>query len=917
MFEGIKNRLTGFFDANKNAEARREALRKGILGCVENNRAVKLEIPCGAANILLDYMLERSYLDDVSKMEKFAVAPRRRNNRYVEWIRIDRLPVPPGDNEEYDLLARWQSVLSSLHAWNKKLYFLLKRESGQTSICVGIESFREDSESYRLHTSLINSMPGVMLSKLSDKDVQSLNVDLNVFEFTGAVTGIPSVRSGTKYSILQTLDQLAFGIRNDDPNSMYADSDFALVAIADPICDAQICDMISRYNQLGSDIHSQVRRSITNTDGGTQTTAFNGSLGIGAIIGLIAQIMSGGVAEPILGGTEALIALLSSTNGNTVGKNGGESVAKGLGGALNIGASISKGISFSHAEGHEFLNKFAQYSEMVIDHHAKRLREGRNLGFWNVGLYVLANSANDVKTVLGMLRSVYSGDESYYEPIRVHIFQAKSGADQYVKRGEFVPIINPSLPNCEKYINESWHLLGDAYQYVSTPLNTAELSIATSLPRKDVPGIRFVKNAVRFANNPGDSGKENSFSIGRIKDTGVEQLTQYCMNVDALVRHTLVTGGTGCGKTTTCKKIIGEVLKQRKHVLIIEPAKDEWARWAASRKVDGEDINLFMPGMRTIEGVRTIDGVKDDVRVQQLKINLFQPAAIAGARVDIRTHCERVIAMLNRCLPVDGVLPIIIDEAVYRYLEREFGQEFYEDDIEQKQKYPKLEGVLPVARDIIRERKYDKEISDNLLAALESRFSYFKRGKRNEILNVNYSTRWEDLFGKTTVVNLSKLANPSDRALIMSGLLFALREYRASEYEHNAEFRNLQIQSNPLSHLTVIEEAHNVLTKPTHEGAEKDVADQFSDMLSEIRSYGEGLMIIDQVPTRLIPDVIKNTHYKIAHRMSSPDDYQLMSAALGLRTDQMGVIPLLAQGEAIILGDRDDAASWVKVEKEV
>ena len=88
-------------------------------------------------------------------------------------------------------------------------------------------------------------------------------------------------------------------------------------------------------------------------------------------------------------------------------------------------------------------------------------------------------------------------------------------------------------------------------------------------------------------------------------------------------------------------------------------------------------------------------------------------------------------------------------------------------------------------------------------------------------------------------------------------------------------------------------------------------------MLSEIRSLGEGFMIIDQVPTKLIPDVIKNTNYKICHRMTSVDDCAVMAQALALRKDQEGIIPTLEQGNVVISSDLDDAASWVRVNKPI
>ena len=150
-------------------------------------------------------------------------------------------------------------------------------------------------------------------------------------------------------------------------------------------------------------------------------------------------------------------------------------------------------------------------------------------------------------------------------------------------------------------------------------------------------------------------------------------------------------------------------------------------------------------------------------------------------------------------------------------------------------------------------------------------------------------------------------------------LILSLYEYRVSAYNHDDEYRN-KAQKNMLLHMTVVEEAHNVLARPSIDNSgtgnpQQVVADLFGNMLSEIRSYGEGLMLVDQVPTRLIDDAIRNTNYKIAHRLSAKEDIDVMASALGLHTDQAGLIPLLQQGQAIITSDKDDAASWVKINK--
>lgn len=857
----IIKQLVGKLDSEEN----REKLEQNIFP----------EFPSELANPFMDYMLERSYLEDISGRTDFVSTKRTGKEA---WFRINRLPIHPNLSENYDLLARWQSVLASLHTWNDKLLFLLQRTNGKTNIYIGINSDNSDESKSRCQTALTNCMPGIEIEELNGDEKDSIKENLDTPD-VGAITGIPSFRKDTQYNVLQTLDQLAFGVRDIDGN----DVDFSLLVVAEPMNDTVISDTIAKFQQLGSEIHTEVKRSISETKGTQSSRSNNMTFGMATLLNTAACVLP--AAIPGVGSLLSMAAL--------------------AGVSLQHGRSNT--ITYSNSEQKEYLNKFAQYTEKLTDMHCERLRNGRNLGFWNVGIYVLGSLERNVTTVLGMLRSIYSGDKSYIEPIRIHRFKPNNKAAESMKSRNLIPLINPQI---ESQTGEEWHVLGKPYQYLSTPLNTQELSLVTSLPRKDVPGLRFVKTAVRFANNPGETKNENSLVIGKIKDTGIIQKNDYKIDINALVRHSLIVGGTGCGKTTTCKTIINTVLDKNIPVLIIEPAKDEYVRWAIAQKKAGKKINIFMPGTKTFEGER----------IEQLKLNPFQPAAIKDAEIDMLTRCEQLTALINASLPTSDVLPVIIDETFFAYLKSQsFGDDFLQGDMKQQANYPKLEGVLKIAQELLKNRGYSEEVSNGLAAALETRFSYLTRGKRGDILNVHNSTSWEKLFEQPTVINLSKIANPKDRALIMSILMLSLYEYRVSAYANDKDYQK-QAQNNELLHLTVVEEAHNVLTKPAADlqgtgNPQQVVADLFSNMLSEIRGYGEGLMIIDQVPTKLIPDVVKNTNYKIVHRMTAADDCKVMAAALALRKDQEDIIPTLSIGDIIVAGDKDDAASWVKVNK--
>lgn len=894
-------------------------LGKGNFDLSENINKLKdgltpiFTLPSDLAEPMLDYMLERSYLEDISTRENFSINNADKFSN-IQWLRIDRLPVSPYRSESYDLLSRWQGVLASLHAWNQKTILLLQRRFGQTYLYLGVRGYSSDCIS-KCNTALINSMPGVGVHIMKDRsDFNEMMALSRLIEYSNcgaAITGIPSFRKDIQFGLFQTLDKVAGGFKDISGS----DANYSLIIVAEPMTDGSITEIINKFQQLGSEIHSNVMARVTQTQTVSHSegssTSLGGSVNVGTgqgSIGMVTGLVKSAIAcaNPL----DMVLTAAETLNGGNMAKAALE--ALGVSGGVNFSRSLSKSDSASYGESlnKEYLNKFAQHSESVTDIHCQRLRAGRNLGFWNVGVYVLGNSTDDVNLVAGILRSVYSGDKTHIEPIRIHTLNTPS-AIKSIRNFNLIPIVNPDVEKMQE-VGDEWHFLGKPYQYVSTPVNTEELSLFTSLPRYDVPGIRFVKNAAKFANNSGvanDSG--DVISLGHIVNMGVQQSNEYKIDINALVKHSLIVGSTGCGKTTTCKSIINSVIERNRPVLIIEPAKDEWVRWAIERNKslpDDQKITIYEPGVTMLDGVR----------LGNLMLNPFQPAAIDGAPIDMQTRCENVTSIINTSLPTGDVLPIILDEAIYTYLKDNVA-DFEEDDMEQLKQYPDLEGVVPVARKVLERRGYEPRVRDGLVAALETRFNYLTRGKRGRVLNNRISTDYAKLFNRNCVINLSKISSAKDKALIMSILLLSLLEYRESQYAYDDDYRH-HAQKNELMHLTVIEEAHNVLSRPapTIESSgnpQQVVADMFSNMLSEVRSIGEGLMIIDQVPTRLIPDAIKNTNYKICHRIVAADDSAAMAEALSLREDQRGILPKLEAGNAIVMGELDDAASWVKIKK--
>lgn len=853
-----------------------------------------IDVPDNFYQTLLEQLLEREYLNDTGE-RKFYLEPKW-NRKPIHWMQITRLPVHPNENESYDLLSRWQGVLSSLHAWDYRLLFLLLRYDGKTKLFLGTTSAKQEISTEeaveQLREASFGSMPGMGTQILDSKsDVwDAIHDPLSTMNAIGAVTGIPSFRDSEQKGILQTLDQLAFGIR--DVNG--EEKDYALLVIADPISDEGISEVISRHRRLSSQIHTAVKMT------GSQSLQRGESkdLGAGAKAGA-------GILGTVIGG------IAGAFFGNPLA---GSHIGSSIGGAVGGGLKKQVSVSGSASSSREYLDKFAEYAEIATNHHVDRLNQGRNYGFWNTGIYVLGNMPRDVVTVTGMLRSIYSGEETYYEPIRLHLFHSNSNALNIVRdRFELIPMVDPEVIKQTgfRYDKEQWHIFGKNYQYLSTPINTKELSLVTSLPRRDVPGLRFVKTAVRFANNPAEL-KEDKIALGKIVDTGIVQSNTYDIDPNSLVRHALVSGSTGSGKSTTCKQILSEVMKRDVPIMVIEPAKDDYVRWAIEMNKHlppQKQFKIYMPGVEEFEGTK----------IEQLKLNPFEPAAIKGVKVDLLQHCEAFTTLLNACLPGEDVVPILIEEAVYetiRDVAESRDRDLEEGAVEPMDGYPRINDLEMMASNIMQKKQYFQQNKDNLTEILITRFKYLRRGTRGKILNVIKSVDYDKLFSGNVIINVSRLSGTKDKALIMSMLMQALYEYRVSCYTNNEAYRK-EAQKNKLMHLTLIEEAHNVLLKPegntTSGNPQRAAADLFGNMLSEVREYGQGLIVVDQVPTRLIDDVIKNTNYKIVHRLTAPDDQEVMASCMAFRDDQKYIIPALEKGNAIICGDEDDAAAWVRI----
>ncbi|MGL5531636.1 MAG: ATP-binding protein, partial [Culicoidibacterales bacterium] len=105
-----------------------------------------------------------------------------------------------------------------------------------------------------------------------------------------------------------------------------------------------------------------------------------------------------------------------------------------------------------------------------------------------------------------------------------------------------------------------------------------------------------------------------------------------------------------------------------------------------------------------------------------------------------------------------------------------------------------------------------------------------------------------------------------------------------------------------LKHVTVLEEAHNLLKNTTQSSSElvgKSV-EILTNTIAEIRTYGEGFIIVDQSPSSVDIAAIKNTNTKIVLRTPEANDREAVGRSMGLTADQVNEIAKLPSGVAVV-----------------
>lgn len=876
---------------------------------------------------------ERKYLDSISTEDSLVeiVGSDMSKNlfKHISWLKITQVGKPINDTVS-SCFGYIQKILLSCALPDTQLTFLVVSDGKTNEIYLGLRNDGSDNKSMVAPVTALNNFakvcwPGLNFEQFNEEN-ESLKRHFNTtYNSVQTITGIPTLAD--KGQALGTVEHLIGGLRGQK---------YAYLVTATPASNDRLDLLLNQCREMGGQIESvksinisqsvQEGSSVAHTEGHSKFESWSRSesvshkdykKGLGAAMLGAGVYMAAGMFFPpamaILPGLQnALGGALASNNplATFLGLSGisGMNVLSGfvpqknssnvIGGGISEQISDTTTYSKSMTEGlsKTLVNKHAEAAAQKLNAYAKRFELAKATGAWNVKCLLFTEFSNPSSSL--QLKSILSGEESTLEPIRIHDVSSIVEHKGTAKSPQLLVKFKDNPTNgCVGPIFH--HPFGDDFSQLQTLLTTRELSALINFPLHSVPGISVVDSAPEFSLTPQNIQESvKTIDIGKMLYGGSCSEISVNLPIDTLSRHSLVCGVNGSGKTNTVLSILDGFMKVNRPFMVIEPAKTEYVDWAIeynkSVKDPGKKIKIFIPGCETY--------TKGKITPNKLRLNPFEVINLGNNELRVLSHIDRLKATLATAFPMQDILPVVIEHLLYDLYTDVCPMLDNEDPLFMKKGYPKLSDINRNFIDkLMVNIGYARENTQNISAALRTRFNSLKFGWKGELLNNPHlmDITWDELFGTPCIINLSYVGDDQDRAFMMALILQFLYEYRIAETEK----LSYSFKDNICRHLVVVEEAHRVMSQSFNPEAPQFKSGlMFSNFLSEVRAYGQGMMIVDQVPSRLIEDAVKNTNIKIIHKLVAADDAKMIAECIGLTHEQQNVIPKLSTGQAILAG---------------
>ncbi len=668
----------------------------------------------------------------------------------------------------------------------------------------------------------------------------------------------------------------------------------------------------SEQVQAGFSLTENVSHSVgTNASANVGVPGANATAGVSSetTLGMSAQESISRAKTTTHSTSDALSTskAVADTVGRTVSKTTGEAVTKTLGRAVtrgvartagafrstslggNIGASFARTSSVTATIGKNetitqtFSNYAVKHALEVLESQMERYDLASALGMWDFAAYFIGEDHEVVGNAANSYLALTQGEESHMSFAAVNLWRGDMADAQWESRSakaicEYLhDLRHPIFGLVEGLIErEPESAAFPVLTSATTALSGKELAYSLNFPRKSVPGlpviecVGFGRSVSRFVDFVEDDG---SIDLGRVFHMHQEEPARVFLSRRSLASHVFVTGSTGTGKTNTVCRIIDQAMSSDVGFLVIEPAKGEYKDVYGGE--DGVAVYATNPNVAPL-----------------LKINPFS----FPEGVHVLEHLDRLIEVFNVCWPMYAAMPAVLKDAVERsYVDCGW------DLIESTNRYgeglyPCFADVAKNVRAILDESEYDAENKGAYKGSLLTRLKSLTNGI-NGMVFADDEVSAEDLFDSRAIIDLSRVGSLETKSLIMGLLVLKLQEHRMV----TSRGANL-----PLKHLTILEEAHNLLKRASSvqqgEGGNlmgKSV-EMISNAIAEMRTYGEGFVIADQAPGLLDMAAIRNTNTKIIMRLPDLSDRELAGRAAGLNDSQIVELARLPKGVAAV-----------------
>lgn len=582
----------------------------------------------------------------------------------------------------------------------------------------------------------------------------------------------------------------------------------------------------------------------------------------------------------------------SKSEGTNKSTGTNESRSKGKNESITIGTSISEGDNITTGSSENiskdiFNKKAADYVKYIDEMLLPIIDYGKSKGLYLTTTFIFADKKSQLEKLGNTIKSLYSGKKGNKNPLDVEILDESDKKIKYFK--------NFQIPECVSYDDENAltlksHFIENNNISLGNWYSPNELGLIAGLPEKEVVGLAL-NEEVEFGLNAKTPDKgEELISLGKLVQSGNEIDVEVSLEKSALNKHIFITGVTGTGKTTTCQKLL---LESKLPFLVIEPAKTEYRILMNNKET--EDILIFTLG-------------KDDVAPFRLNPFEFFEGESITSRVDM------LKAAMEASFDMEAAIPQIIESAIYSCYE-DYGwnidnnknEKFDNPYDEGVYSFPTLEDLLNKIEIEVTKHNFDDRLKKDYIGSITARLQGLLVGSKGQMLNTRRGIDFRELIEKKVVLEIEEIKNGTEKSLIMGFILTNLCEALKSKFKKDKQFK----------HITLIEEAHRLLSKysPGDSLNKKNSVETFADMLAEVRKYGESLIIADQIPNKMTPEVLKNTNTKIVHKIFAEDDKEAIGNTISLSKEQKDFLSSLTTGRAIVFSQGWTKALQVQIKE--